>query len=247
MRDNMVSSVSSLPILLKFSLIRDMKMSYRLGYLLKESLRQDPATFRSSITALWPQGNTPNALFQFRFLEGSHQWWFEVIVESTEHTRQQVVHFHILEGHLLVDRQPIGKLPSEYTTHATLTVLFGNQNLLSYPSNLPGMAYTLKVVPYGHQIHLGFRNGYLIIRALYNNTILELIPYDIFLSPYSFDLPATLTDNCVHWLDISTGKINIRQRPHIWKNKDTNWTLDFQKGQAVRYSRVHIHQFNHQS
>ncbi|TVY94359.1 hypothetical protein LAWI1_G000351 [Lachnellula willkommii] len=237
MQDNMASDVVSLPILLRFSLVRDLKMIYRMRYLLRKSLLDNPQSFVYAIKTVWPNvdGAASEKLSPFQFLEGAEQWWVTVTMEATHHTLPQTVHFHVLEGHLLVDGKPIGKLPAKYTTHIILTELFDNQNLSSYPSNLPGMNYTLTVVPYGHQIHLGFRNDHLVVRAIQGNRILELLPRQIFSGAQNFDLPASLVDTCVHWLDIRTGIIEIRQRPQIWNTKKpSNWTLDYPKRRAKR-------------
>jgi hypothetical protein len=41
-----------------------------------------------------------------------------------------------------------------------------------------------------------------------------------------------LIDNCVHWLNLSTGEIEIRRPPHIWRSKPSNWRVNVhtQKG-----------------
>ncbi|TVY49278.1 hypothetical protein LOCC1_G002062 [Lachnellula occidentalis] len=238
MQDNIASDVASLPILLRISLVRDIKMIYGMRYLLRTSLLDNPHSSMYAIKTVWPniEEVLSKKLSPFQFLE-SHEWWVEVTIEATHHTLPQTVHFHVLDGHLLIDGKPIGKLPARYTTHIILTELFGNQNLPSYPSNLPGMNYTLTAVQYGHQIHLGFRNDYLVVRALQGNRILEFLPRQIFSGPQSFDLPASLVDNCVHWLDIRTGSIEIRQRPQIWMTngrKQSNWTLDYPRRRAYR-------------
>jgi hypothetical protein len=236
MQDNMVADPTTLPILLRFSLDRDLKMVYNMRFLLRRSLHANQHSMISSIASIWPafQGISSKNSSHFRFLEDADEWWAEVIVEATTLTKQQTVHFHLLEGHLLVDKEPIGRLPANYMTNETLTQLFGSQNLLAYPSNLPGMTYTLAVLRDGHQVHLGFRNKNVVVRALYDNTVLEHIPGRVFGSSEDFDLPASLMYNCVHWLNISTGIIEIRQEPHIWKRKSSNWILDYHKRRAMR-------------
>jgi hypothetical protein len=70
---------------------------------------------------------------------------------------------------------------------------------------------------------------------------MEFIPLETF-GPqnYYFDLPAPLVDNCYHWLDLSTGILEIRQnsqqsQANIWKSRpSTNWYLDVHKRIATR-------------
>jgi hypothetical protein len=85
-----------------------------------------------------------------------------------------------------------------------LQQLFGNQSLLTYPSSLPGMTYMLAIIINGHQIHLGFRDREVFVRARVCDTVLELIPLQVFGTLEHFDLPASLVDNCVYWLDLRT-------------------------------------------
>jgi len=67
---------------------------------------------------------------------------------------------------------------------------------------MPGMTYMLAFQNEGDEIHFGFRQGSLIIRAWGNGTLLEYVPENIFASDTSIDLPASLIDNCVHWLNL---------------------------------------------
>lgn len=92
---------------------------------------------------------------------------------------------------------------------------------------MAGMSYMLSSPIYDHQIHLGFRNSHLVVRAVYKGRVLELIPPDQFGTVANFDLPASLLEKCVHWLDLKTGVIEIRHELHIWKAKDSNWQINF--------------------
>lgn len=96
------------------------------------------------------------------------------------------------------------------------------------------MTYMLNIIKNGHQIHLGFREGKLFIRALVNNTVLEYIPPEVFGKPSHFDLPASLVEGCVHWLNMSTGMVEMRQKSNIWGSKESNWVLDFYNRRAYR-------------
>lgn len=136
--------------------------------------------------------------------------------------------------------KPIGKLPAEYQTSTQLQQLFGNQNLLTYPSSLCGMTYMLGIVVFGHQIHLGFRNGRLVVGALVQNTVLELLPTHIFGNREDFDLPGSLIHECFHWLDLQTGRVEVRQSSAIWKSNASNWILDFTTRQANRRTSMLI-------
>lgn len=40
------------------------------------------------------------------------------------------------------------------------------------------------------------------------------------------DLPASLVDDCIHWLNIKTGRLEIRPRSNPWVRQPRNWTID---------------------
>lgn len=236
LQDNLVGNPDELPPRLRNALIRDLKMVYRMRFLLRHSLEGSPGSLTTAINVVWPEPEEglSRSLFALKFLPQPDEWWIETTVDSTHHTREQIVHYHLLEGHLFVDSQPLGKLPAEHRESVVLTELFGAQNLLTYPSALPGMTYMLALPVYQHAIHIGFRDKKLIVRACFHDTVLELVPRQVFIGPLSFDLPASLVDDCVHWLDINTGLMEIRKRPDIWKIKDSHWVLDFNTRRAHR-------------
>ena len=232
LQENMVNNPAKLPLALRNSLIRDLKMVFQLRSILKHSLENSQASLISSISTIWPDvEETQSKQFsRFEFLQDPNEWWVQAVISATFETAQQIVQFHILEGHLLVNGKAIGKLPPEWRTADVLRQLFGNQSLLTYPSSLPDMTYMLAIRMNDHQIHIGFHRREIFVRALVRGAVLELIPPRVF----ELDLPASLVDNCVHWLNIRTRVIEIRQQPSIWKSKQSNWLLDFQTGQATR-------------
>ena len=241
LQDNLVSDPAALPPLLKSALIRDLKMVYRLRYLLRESLQASPGSLMSAVNAVWPEpeGGPSRSSPGPNFLPHPNEWWTELVINPTLQTKQQTLHYHLLEGHLLVDRQPLGKLPAKHRKSPILEQLFGNQNLLTFPSGVPGMTYVLALPSFGHEIHFGFRDGSLVVRAILRGSLLEFVPRDKFSSSSNFDLPESLLDGCVHWLHLDTGVIEIRQLPKIWKwwRPGSNvWALDFHKCLAHRRS-----------
>ena len=235
LQDNLIANPAVLPVVLRNALIRDLKMLYRMRFLLRQSLEASPSSLNGVLNAMLPQiKNVTKSLSKPFFLPAPYDWWLESTIDATGQTRQQTIHYHLLEGHLLVDGRPVGKLPFEHRQSVVLEQLFGKQSLRTYPSGLRGMTYTLAFPIYGHQIHIGFRNNVLIVQACVRDTVLELIPQELFGGASNFDLPASLVENCVHWLDLHTGIIEIRQQPDIWKIKPSNWYLDCNARMARR-------------
>lgn len=190
----------------------------------------------TAVNSVWlePEGHSARFFSELKFLPHPHEYWIESTVYATQLTTHQRVHYHPLEGHLLVEGKPLGHFPTEYRKQVVLQELFGNQNMMTYPSALPGMTYSLLIRPYGHQIHLGFCNGKIIVRACTRDTVLELIPRELFISPSHWDLPASLIENCIHWLDLKTGFVEIRRQPNVWKSMQSNWYLNIYNRKANR-------------
>jgi len=236
LQDNMPKEPAALSLQYKNMLIRDLKMVYRMRHLLRRSLEAHPSSLGNAINRVWPQasGGATRRLSSPSSLDPSSGWWFTSNILSTLQMKQQSVLYHLLEGHLLIDWQPLGKLPAVHRESFVIGQLFGSQSLSTYPSSLRGMTYTVAFAMNGHQIHIGFRGRTLIVRACVRGTVLELIPRDTFGGARNFDLPGSLVEHCVHWLDLNTGVLEVRQEPDIWISKPSNWILDFNARTARR-------------
>ncbi|PQE25690.1 p-loop containing nucleoside triphosphate hydrolase protein [Rutstroemia sp. NJR-2017a BBW] len=228
------SDPTKLPLQLKHSMIRDLKFVHRMRFLLKDSFNAFPGALMLAVNHIWPQPErTTTVVLAPHFLGGPDPLWIETIID-TEGVGRMLIHLHLLRGHLLVNCQPLGQLPKDYKDSTVLKELFGQTTLMVYPSSMPGFAYTLYLTPNDHQIHVGFRNQRVVVRACFHNNILELIPREVFESAGSFDLPNSLLRDCVHWLDLRTGLLEIRPKPHIFHSKPANWTLNVRQRVAHR-------------
>ena len=237
LQDSVAGDPSTFPLSLRNALIRDAKMVHRIRFLLRRSLESHPESLRLAIRTVWPEsegGSCRTFLSQPAFASSPHEWWFECVIAATDQTAQQMLQYHVLCGQLLIDGEPLGRLPADYRKSVVLTELFGAQTLLTLPSALPSMSFVVSTPMHGHQIHLGQRDGKTVIRACIRNTVLEYIPRDVFYSKTNFDLPKSLVRDCVHWLDLRTGIMEIRKLPNIWKVKDSNWCLNIHTRSGTR-------------
>jgi hypothetical protein len=116
LQDNLVGNPASLPALARNALVRDLKMAHQMRFILRQSLQASPESLESAINDVWPQpeGDSSRSYSEPTFLESPHEWWIQSTVQATQQTRQQSIHYHVLEGHLAIDGQPIGKLPAEH-------------------------------------------------------------------------------------------------------------------------------------
>ncbi|CAI7604411.1 unnamed protein product [Penicillium viridicatum] len=211
-------------------LVRDIKMIASLRSELRELAIKYGSHVGLAISATWPAGCGGRTYMDWKFLPAPHSWWLYATVPETEQTRSQEVRYHLLQGHLLVNGQAVGKLPADIRDSELLNELFGNQRLVAFPSGLLGMTYMLANEKEGHHVHLGYRQHKLVVRALKLGRILELVPRQIFGSGRQMDLPSSWTERCVHWIDIESKILEVRRHPRIWKKSSS--TLDFTSRRA---------------
>lgn len=123
-----------------------------------------------------------------------------------------MVHYNYVEGHLLVDGKTLGVLPESIKESDDIKELFGTQHLLTFPSPLEGMSHRLATSIPDHQVHVGLRRKRVVIQALTKDGLLEYIPRRVFVHENDFDLPMSLIENCVHWLNLRSRRLEIRRK-----------------------------------
>ncbi|KAM5341666.1 hypothetical protein ACJ41O_014697 [Fusarium nematophilum] len=222
--DNLVVQLESLPQVLQHAVIRDMRLSYRLSGLVSQSIMQKADVFRLSLREMWPEDEGNARIFSHMKLEAHH--WISCSSTAGEETLGQNVLYNFVEGVLLVDGRPMGKLPKDPKKSLILNELFGNQALLTYPSNRPGMQYLLCVKPRRYEVHVGFsRSRELIVRAFRGPYSLQLIPRDVFRSGPYWDLPGPLLNDSFHWLNLRNGEVLITKRHQPWPDHPSPWYI----------------------
>lgn len=237
MQENLVVDLSRFSTTTRNMLIRDIKMTYRMKAMICRLAKRYPSSMQSAIDSVWPNPtDTPRPYTSWSSLSPPYEWWMTstVAASATTKTMPQVVHYHLLEGHLLVDGKPLGKLPADIRDSEILKGLFGNQRLVAFPSNLPGMSYMLGIPKNGNHIHIGYRGQQLIIQAQGATNLLEFVPKTVFGNETNFDLPGSLMYDCVHWVDLHSGNLEVRRQPNIWKSKSGNWRIHIRTRQGRR-------------
>jgi len=238
LQENLVVDLAKLPMSLKNMLVRDMKMAYRIRRLIQYSIESNAESLGVAINKTWsdPSNSTGRTYSHWQFLSSPNKRWVVSIITSTANNfvASQVVHYNFVEGHLLVDGKPLGRLPLDIRESADVKELFGNQHLLTFPSSLSGMTHMMANRIRGHEVHFGLRGKSVIIRALIGDSLLEYVPRRVFIDNENFDLPSALIENCTHWLNLRTRCLEIRRKPIIWKIRQNDWVLDVSNRRAHR-------------
>ncbi|ORY62516.1 uncharacterized protein BCR38DRAFT_467122 [Pseudomassariella vexata] len=229
-QDNFPDS-QAVPILLRRSVIRDLRMMFELqGQILQSLQRQPESCLLPALRELWP----PSSSFQLLSVSFHEGFWVKSYFDCLEQGNIQCVEYNYLQGQLLVDGQSLGKLPTDVKSSVVLAELFGNQSLLKYPSNQPGMSYSLTVSRQGWHTHIGYDEYGMVIRAVRGQVVLQVVPRSVFLSRAGFDLPLSLINEHVHWLNLKTRTLEIRPKQTVWTTNTSNWTLELSSRRCSR-------------
>jgi hypothetical protein len=242
LQENLLVDLAKLPPVLRRMLIRDTKLTYRIREILLRSVRACPRGIGMAINASWsePGSSSEKSFDDWQQVSPIHDRWVVSVMKSSTNnpSNTQIVHYNFIEGHLLVDGKPLGRLPRDVRESDEVRQLFGDQHLLTFPSAEFGMSYVLASRIKNHEIHFGSRNGRVIIRAWSRDGLLEYVPSHLFVGLENFDLPDGLISNCAHWLNLSTKCLEIRRKPALWKSRAGDWRIDLIKWQAHRNNRT---------
>ncbi|ROT41910.1 hypothetical protein SODALDRAFT_347045 [Sodiomyces alkalinus F11] len=243
LQENLLVNLQELAPTLRQMLIRDLSTSHAMRRRISKWFSTGYAALEDAINETWTDvgglSKRSFGLWQPASYMPCDSWWRVSRTQKTKFAASQAVHYHLLQGHLLVDGKPLGRLPLQMREDPGIQELFPSQHLLTRSSNLAGMEYQLVNSVFGHQIHFGFRDNQVVVRAVYKGSILELVPRTNFGNGLKgpqrdLDLPSGLVDDCVHWLNLQTGKLEMRRKPRVWAQRPGNWVLDVRKRLAVR-------------
>lgn len=241
LQEFMTTGFESDPVL-KTMVIQDTKMDIR--YNVYSSMQDHPQVLESAIFKCWSEsgGSTDTTFASWTATEGDEPWVVSRMttkvpaIMGQSYSISQSVHFNYVSGFLLVDGKPSGHLPERIRDSEELKQLFGvHPHLRTYPSRLAGMSHQLVgLVEERWQIHFGLRGDRVIVRAISRGATLEFIPRKVFFSESAYDLPVELLETCVHFLNLSTGRLQIHRRPKIWILKSRDWVIDLRTRQCTR-------------
>jgi hypothetical protein len=104
----------------------DRHLAHRLEARLRSLLQKDRSGLDIALAAVWPNYRASSASCCFR--AGSQ--WLSVSTDPGHGGTHQTVEYDLIQGRLLVDGKPLGRLPREITTHITFIRTFGQVKCL---------------------------------------------------------------------------------------------------------------------
>lgn len=135
------------------------------------------------------------------------------------------VHFDLLKGELLVNGTPLARLPSEFEAHPSYRILFGASQIQVRPSAMCGMDFAAKQEYAGHAIDFGMlgagADSDMFVNATNNETRTEFIPAKYLAK----DLPASFSEDYVHWFNDTSQIVEFRPKHDPW-NTSSSYRLE---------------------
>ncbi|KAI6041743.1 hypothetical protein EDC04DRAFT_2980494 [Pisolithus marmoratus] len=203
---------------------RDCRLSWKLEEVVGTMILEGHDGIDLGIKHVWP-GYRRGALWR---RTGDGNTWFTTNTSSSAAQCSQRVHFDALNGTLLVDGRPFGRLPLGIRIKEIYRLLFGNHALEVLPSDMAGMEYATRGLIDEYRLYFRMGTDDLIIRAKKeaDPDVFELIPR----KKLESDLPAALVENHVHWLNLTTRTLEVRPIENKWKSFPDNWRIQFSPG-----------------
>lgn len=199
LQENLVVDIERLSQSLKNMLVRDIKMTYWIQPINYQAIEFNPDCLGYTIDRSWYNSESlaQKTYFSWCFLSSPNNRWVvsTTINKTNKSSISQVVHYNFVEGHLLVDEKTLSVLFRSIRESEDIKELFENQHFLTFPSSLEGISHFLTTPILGHQIHVGLRGKNVVIQALTWDNLL--------------DLSMNLIENCVHWLNLRSKRLEI--------------------------------------
>jgi hypothetical protein len=157
-------------------------------------------------------------------------YWLVSYTGQQNENERLCVHFNLLTGELLVNGQPLARLPQKYEQHSTYRTLFGHCILDVMPSGVQGMQFCVRHNYAGYTIHLGIDSHSnnvgspkhdLLVQVLKDNQKYEFVPPRLLRG----NVPEAFVDNFVHWYDIANDCVEFRSIDDPWTSSTNNWRL----------------------
>ena len=218
-REHTPSDVGSLPVDLRRLLLRDEKLTSNLHSTLRQMIvESQKSSLDNAIRRVWDgyeRGTEPWSVLQ----EPNDRW----LSTRTASQDPQSLHYNTLDGELLVDGRPQGRLPAEFIRSEIYRSVFGAQIFRVVVADVGGMLIKSSKFMNGYALYFGKRGPDIIIRTLRDSRTLEVVPQLTFQG----DLPRYLIDKYIPWLDIQRREIEFRPLTRRWETSRENCWMQY--------------------
>ncbi|KAK8143751.1 hypothetical protein G3M48_006813 [Beauveria asiatica] len=167
--------------------------------------------------------------------------WMTTAIRAKETDMLLHIHLNLLTGELLVNGNPLSRLPARYEQHSVYADLFGKITLEVLPTDFPGMSLSSKKSYHGYTLFFGMNEksySDLLLVAKSGTQIYDLIPSRVFTN----SLPQHFVSEYIHWYDRNSQTVEFRNKQDPWKPwADLNWIMKrSEQGWVLERQKQHI-------
>ena len=210
---------------LRLLILRDKELSHRLFRHVRNFIIEgNQGGLNKAIRHIW-SGFEPTSAGWTALQGPSFQRWIVSVTEAKPGKASQRVLYDLLDGVLLVDGVPLGRLPRMYTESENYLRILGAQLIRVLTADMEGMYYMSAQPINGYVIYFGIRGKDISIRFKRGSQIWELVSHRVF----SKDLPSAFILDYTHWLDIENREVEFRPNNNPWKSSTEHWRLMYRQ------------------
>jgi hypothetical protein len=134
-------------------------MMYRVFEILRSFVLQDSKGLCDAVTANWAAFSSKTASGWYSLQRPQHHW-----LATT--SGMLLVHFNLLTAELLVDGNPLARLPSKFMQHEMYRPLFSKSTLEVIPTDEPGLEFSARYAYHGYKLHFGLQDPDMLVVAI---------------------------------------------------------------------------------
>ena len=215
---------------LKSDMICDRKLTQRLmpWVLAQIGTPAGKLGLEDAIRIIWQ--TFPGTVYSWSSYSEPNTRWIRNYTKTPEGSTSQLIQCNVLDGELLVDGRPIGRLPTDYLRSEPYLRLFEHRLFSVLASDSAGMLYMSAEKFHGYTLYFGKRRDSHIIRLKHDKALYELLPANIF----SGDLPVRLVSQFLHLANLVSGQVEFWPIKNKWQAQEDIWCLSLSTRQLVK-------------
>ncbi|KAF3921376.1 hypothetical protein ABW20_dc0108928 [Dactylellina cionopaga] len=219
-RDNLPARREHVEEYFRHAIYRSTRLAHRWETRVRNLILENPESIDLAVEKQWQKHSRQS---EWKAAPAPNQHWLRMTTIPALGDKAVQISLNLLDGQILMDSIPFGRLPHEYTEHPSYDRIFGGGVLAVGPSSMGGMQFETRFPIEGHQVHFALKNDELVIRSRKDDNIYELIPHTTF----GGDICQPLIENFTHWMDLDRVQVQFRKLEDRWNTESYEWVLSF--------------------
>lgn len=176
LRQNLPPNEAALDREVQILKFRDCKLAWRIWSLMTTSIQNSiiSAVLDAALAEFCT--NSAACSTQWSPCDPPNSRWFENQSNAASEAKTLKLSFNALEGHLLIEGQPLGILPLAYVQSKAYKKIFGNRVVPVIPSDIDDMHFMSAQLINGFRVYFGSLKDYHTVRISKDGVDMEVLP-----------------------------------------------------------------------